>query len=590
MYKNTAMSEFVNGTDSYRNGPNQIIPADNIYTTEADGRVKLHIPEYGKAIEKNPPISVPGLLSRTVERYPDAIALCNKLPNGKWNKITYREYQQQVRIVAKAFIHLGLEMYHSVCILGFNSPEWFISDLAAIHAGGFAAGIYTTNSVEACLHSALSSRANIIVVQDDKQLEKIIQIRDQLPDLKVIVQYEDCKNNIDGVISWSRLLQVGREQSDARLDDILKSIAVNECCTLVYTSGTVGNPKAVMLSHDNLTWDAIAISERLDLKEGAEVLVSYLPLSHVAAQVVDIYITMLVACTVYFADANALKGSLINTLKEVHPTRFLGVPRVWEKMHEKMMQVAASGGPLRKAIASWAKNNSLQHYMDKMNGINSNSWGYSVASSVIFKKVKDAIGLTKCKTFVSAAAPLSADIKKYFFSIDLPIMEAFGMSEASGAHTLGVLEAFGFDTIGPTIPGMQTKIHEPDKDGNGEICMFGRHVFMGYLGEQEKTQDALDKEGWLHSGDIGRIDNKGLVYITGRLKELLITAGGENVPPVPIEQTVKTELMNISNCVLIGDRKKFLSLLVTLKTDVDVNTGMPLDTLTPEVKTWLKQL
>lgn len=363
-----------------------------------------------------------------------------------------------------------------------------------------------------------------------------------------------------------------------------------------------------MLSHDNLTWDAIAISERLDLKDGVEVLVSYLPLSHVAAQVVDIYITMLVACTVYFADANALKGSLINTLKEVQPTRFLGVPRVWEKMHEKMMQVAASGGPLRKAIAKWAKTNSLEHYMDKMKGylsfhmqsnfirmnlifrVNSNSWGYSVASSVIFKKVKDAIGLIKCKTFVSAAAPLSADIKKYFFSIDLPIMEAFGMSEASGAHTLAVLDAFGFDTIGPTIPGMRTKVVQPDQDGNGELCLYGRHVFMGYLGEETKTNDSLDEEGWLHSGDIGRVDSRGLVYITGRLKELLITAGGENVPPVPIEQAVKAELLHISNCVLIGDKKKFLSMLVTLKTDVDVATGMPLDTLTSEVQGWLKQL
>ncbi|KAK9702802.1 AMP-binding enzyme [Popillia japonica] len=583
------MSEYVNGTVGFRNGPNQIIPADNLSTTDPAGRVKLRIPEYGKAIEKNPPISVPGLMNRTVEKFPNAIALCNKLPDGKWNKITYREYQQQVRIVAKAFIHLGLERYHSVCILGFNSPEWFISDLAAIHAGGFAAGIYTTNSAEACYHSASNSRANIIVVQDDKQLQKILSIREKLPHLKAIVQYEGVPVEQD-VISWNKLIEIGRQQSDNKLEEILQSIAVNECCTLVYTSGTVGNPKAVMLSHDNLTWDAIAISERLDLKDGVEVLVSYLPLSHVAAQVVDIYITMLVACTVYFADANALKGSLINTLKEVQPTRFLGVPRVWEKMHEKMMQVAASGGPLRKAIAKWAKTNSLEHYMDKMKGVNSNSWGYSVASSVIFKKVKDAIGLIKCKTFVSAAAPLSADIKKYFFSIDLPIMEAFGMSEASGAHTLAVLDAFGFDTIGPTIPGMRTKVVQPDQDGNGELCLYGRHVFMGYLGEETKTNDSLDEEGWLHSGDIGRVDSRGLVYITGRLKELLITAGGENVPPVPIEQAVKAELLHISNCVLIGDKKKFLSMLVTLKTDVDVATGMPLDTLTSEVQGWLKQL
>ncbi|XP_071054616.1 long-chain-fatty-acid--CoA ligase ACSBG2 [Onthophagus taurus] len=572
------------------NGPDQIIPAENLYTADPTGCVKIRMPNNSKDLSGNPPLSVPGLLKRTVSNYPDSIALCTKLPDGKWHKITYREYQQQVRLVAKAFIALGLERYHSVCILGFNSPEWFISDLAAIHAGGFAAGIYTTNTAEACFYCAENSRANIIVVQDSKQLEKILSIKSRLPHLKAIIQYEGIPDKPD-VLSWKRVLQIGREQSDEKLENVLKTMGANECCTLVYTSGTVGNPKAVMLTHDNLTWDAIAIGERIGgLKDGMESIVSYLPLSHVAAQVVDIYITMSVAASVHFADPNALKGSLVNTLKEVRPTRFLAVPRVWEKMHEKMMQIAASGGIIQKMIASWAKNNSLQHYMKKMNGVESSTFGYSVASSVIFKKIKEALGLERCKTFVSAAAPLAADIKKYFFSIDLPIMEAFGMSEAAGAHTLGVLDAFGFDTIGPTIPGMQTKLHNKDAQGHGEICMYGRHVFMGYLNEPEKTKDTLDEEGWLHSGDIGRIDERGLVYITGRLKELLITAGGENVPPVPIEQLVKAELQHVSNCVLIGDKRKFLSLLVTLKTEVDPDTAAPLDKLTPEVKDWLSSL
>ena len=222
--------------------------------------------------------------------------------------------------------------------------------------------------------------------------------------------------------------------------------------------------------------------------------------------------------------------------------------------------------------------------------VNSSTMGYSIASSVVFKKVKEALGLTRCVTFVSAAAPLSPDVKKYFFSVDLPVMEAFGMSEAAGAHTLCVLDGgFGMDTIGLTISGMKTKIHQPDNLGNGELCMYGRHIFMGYLNEHQKTIDTVDDEGWLHSGDIGKIDDKGLVYITGRLKELLITAGGENVAPVPIEQNIKAELQHISNCVLIGDKKKFLSLLITLKTEID-SEGTPKDELTNEVKGWLQTL
>jgi long-chain-fatty-acid--CoA ligase ACSBG len=478
--------------------------------------------------------------------------------------------------------------HHSVCILGFNSPEWFIADLAAIFAGGVAVGIYTTNSSEACFHCANQSKANIIVVQDQKQLDKILAIKSRLPHLKAIVQYEGEPTS-PGVVSWEDLMIIGRDQGDEELDRILKTLAVNECCTLVFTSGTVGKPKAVMLSHDNLTWDAVSISQRLDIKKGEEIIVSYLPLSHVAAQVVDIYLVMLNAACIYFADPNALKGSLINTLQEAQPTKFLGVPRVWEKMHEKMMQIAAQNTGIKKALSSWAKNQALQHHLNRMKGINSNSWGYCLASSVIFKKIKQALGLNRCTTFASAAAPLASDIKKYFLSIDLPIMEAFGMSEASGAHTLCTIDSFGLDTIGTALPGMRTKTVNCE-DGQGELCMNGRHVFMGYLNDQEKTQETIDSEGWLHSGDLGRIDDKNFIYITGRLKELIITAGGENVAPVPIEQLVKAELPHVSNAFLVGDTRKFLSVLVTFKTDVEPETGRPLDTLLESVQDWLKGL
>jgi long-chain-fatty-acid--CoA ligase ACSBG len=468
------------------------------------------------------------------------------------------------------------------------APVWSTSDIYFIHFRGVAVGIYTTNSSEACFHCANQSKANIIVVQDQKQLDKILAIKSRLPHLKAIVQYEGEPTS-PGVVSWEDLMIIGRDQGDEELDRILKTLAVNECCTLVFTSGTVGKPKAVMLSHDNLTWDAVSISQRLDIKKGEEIIVSYLPLSHVAAQVVDIYLVMLNAACIYFADPNALKGSLINTLQEAQPTKFLGVPRVWEKMHEKMMQIAAQNTGIKKALSSWAKNQALQHHLNRMKGINSNSWGYCLASSVIFKKIKQALGLNRCTTFASAAAPLASDIKKYFLSIDLPIMEAFGMSEASGAHTLCTIDSFGLETIGTALPGMRTKTVNPE-DGQGELCMNGRHVFMGYLNDQEKTQETIDSEGWLHSGDLGRIDDKNFIYITGRLKELIITAGGENVAPVPIEQLVKAELPHVSNAFLVGDTRKFLSVLVTFKTDVEPETGRPLDTLLESVQDWLKGL
>ncbi|KAJ8913170.1 hypothetical protein NQ315_009007 [Exocentrus adspersus] len=571
----------------YKNGPDQIVLADDTVTTRADGYVKLRIPEHGKAIETTTPISIPSLLKRSAIEFADYTALAAKI-NGKWEKITYQQYLEQVRTCAKAFLSLGLERRHSVCILGFNSPEWFIADLGAIFAGGIAVGIYTTNSAEACLYCAESSEANIIVVEDEKQLDKIISIRPRLKHLKAIVQYTGEPNNSD-VISWKRLMEIGSKEPDDLLEESLKRIAVNECCTLVYTSGTVGKPKAVMLSHDNLTWDALAITERVTIERGNEVLISYLPLSHVAAQILDIYVAISVGASVYFADKDAFKGTLVHTLQEVRPTKFLAVPRVWEKIYEKMMQTASQNGYLKKCIASWAKSHALQYHLDRIKGIKSKSWGYSLATTIIFSKVREALGLSRCNLHASAAAPLAPELKKYFLSVDIPIMDVYGMSEASGGHTICIDGATNLETIGMSIPGTKSKLFTTEHDQK-ELCMYGRHVFMGYLNSPDNTAEAIDSEGWLHTGDLGNIDDHGFVYITGRLKELLITAGGENISPVAIEQLVKTELPHISNAFLVGDRRKFLSILLTFKTEVDPETGTPLNKLESSVQNWLKQL
>ncbi|KAJ9591842.1 hypothetical protein L9F63_001659, partial [Diploptera punctata] len=567
--------------------PDQVLPAESLSTSLANGRVKLRIEESGTAARS--PISVPGLLHQRALEYPDIPALVSKGEDGNWKSLTFKEYEASVRTCAKAFLKLGLKRYHSVCILGFNSPEWFISDLAAIYAGGFAAGIYTTNSADACHYCASRSRANIIVVEDKKQLDKVLEIKDRLPELRAIIQYSG-KPHVDGVLSWEELMKIGSEESDTELDNVLKTIGVNECCTLVFTSGTVGNPKAAMLSHDNFTWNAIAITEYLEAGMAKEVLVSFLPLSHVAAQILDIYISIAVAATVYFADKDALKGSLVKTLQEVRPTRFLAVPRVWEKIHEKMLQIGSQSGPLKRAIASWAKGHGLQHYMDKMNGTESNTLSYLLARTLIFSRIKQALGLDRCVTCLSGAAPISIDVKKYFLSIDIPVMDAFGMSETTGGHTLSHHNAFRLEATGRKRPGVHSIIINPDEENQGEACFGGRHIFMGYLDEPEKTAEALDEEGWLHSGDIGKIDSDDYLYITGRIKELIITAGGENIAPVILEEEIKTQLPCISNAMLIGDKRKFLSILLTFKTEMNMETGEPLDELTPETKKWCKDV
>ncbi|XP_069379537.1 long-chain-fatty-acid--CoA ligase ACSBG2-like isoform X3 [Paralichthys olivaceus] len=563
-----------------------LAPADQLWSVSRNEAVQLRMEGSGQASET--PITIHQMFLETVEHYGDYSALMSK-EEGQWVTLTWRQYYEQCRAAAKSFLKLGLERYHGVGILGFNSPEWFISDIGCILAGGLAAGIYTTNSPEACQYVAANCEANVLVVENQKQLEKILQVKDQLPHLKAIVQYKgELQQKLPNLYTWSEFMKLGEEVSDEQLNAVIDSLRANECCTLIYTSGTTGNPKGVMLSHDNLTWTARTASTLVDFTYGVEVLVSYLPLSHVAAQMIDMWLTMVFAGTVYFADPDALKGSLGTTLKEARPTYFMGVPRVWEKMQEKMRAIGAKASPMRKRVADWAKSIGLQYSYSAMNGENVVPWGFMLANNLVFKKVRAALGLDRCKICFTGAAPITKDTLEYFMSLNMPLMELYGMSESSGPHTVSINDSYRISSCGKVMPGCKTKLENPDADGNGEICFWGRNVFMGYLNMADKTTEALDDDGWLHSGDLGKNDQYEFLYITGRIKELIITAGGENIPPVPIEDALKAEVPIISNSMLIGDKLKFLSMLLTLKCVVDDN-GDPTDELSPEVLDFCQQ-
>lgn len=564
-----------------------LAPAEQLWTTGRDKAVRLRMEGSGPASET--PITTHQMFLETVESYGDQPALAFK-KDGQWQTVTYRQYYEQCRAAAKSFLKLGLERFHGVGILGFNTPEWFIADIGCVFAGGLAAGIYTTNSPEACQYVAANCEANVLVVEDKKQLDKILQVKDQLPHLKAIVQYKgDLHQRAPFLYTWDEFMKLGEDVPNEQLDAIIDSLRANECCTLIYTSGTTGNPKGVMLSHDNITWVTRAAGSCAGLTYAEEVVISYLPLSHAAAQVNDMWMCMRYAGTTYFADPDALKGSLGTTMKEVRPTSFLGVPRVWEKMQEKMRAAAAKASPMRRRVADWAKSIGLQYNYSAMNGENAVPWGFTLANSLVFKKVKAVLGLDRCKLFITGAAPITKETLEYFMSLNIPLMELYGMSESSGPHTVSVPTAFRLTSCGKVMPGCKTKLEKPDKDGNGEVCFWGRHVFMGYLNMPDKTAEALDDEGWLHSGDLGKHDQYEFLYITGRIKELIITAGGENIPPVLIEDAVKAEAPIISNAMLIGDKLKFLSMLITLKCVVDDNAE-PTDDLSQEALDICRQL
>ena len=319
--------------------------------------------------------------------------------------------------------------------------------------------------------------------------------------------------------------------------------------------------------------------------------VSYLPLSHSAALMIDMFMPMSCGASVYFGEQNALKGSLVDTLKEVKPTIVFGVPRVFEKIMEKMVDKGRSASVVQRVGANWAKNMGLKHNMSAIDGgIQEESNSYRLAKKLVFSKVRENLGLSHCRLLASGAAPLAMETIKYFLSLDIPLLECYGMSETSGPQAGNLPGHHKLGSIGRTLDNMETRVANPDAQGNGELIFYGRNIMMGYLFNKEKTIEVIDQDGWLHSGDIGSKDSDGFLIITGRIKEILITAGGENVPPLPIEDSIKKELPCISNAMLIGDRKKFLSCFLTMKVEINGETMEPTNILSSQAVKWCKEV
>ncbi|XP_033941384.1 long-chain-fatty-acid--CoA ligase ACSBG1 isoform X2 [Pseudochaenichthys georgianus] len=528
--------------------------ASSLWTTDAKGAVRLRIEE-GCPEE---PVTVHQMFKASVEKYGNMYALASKMDN-KWEKITFSEYYQFCRRAAKSFMKLGLERFHGVAILGFNSAEWFFSSVGTIMAGGIMTGIYATNSPEACQYVASDSKANIIVVENQKQLDKILQIRDRLPHLKAIVQFSgNPQQRIPNLYSWEDFMDLGLDVSEDELDDIIDSQRANQCCILIYTSGTTGKPKGVMLSHDNITWTANHAS-RVGEMQPADTQQESL-------------------------------GSLITTLREVCPTSHMGVPRVWEKMMEKIKQAISECGYVKKKLVTWAMSVSLEANQKCSQTDDDKPFLFTLADSLVLQRLRTELGLSCCQKFFSGAAPISSETVQFFLGLNIRLYEAYGMSESTGPHFMSGPRAYKLPSCGKVVPGCRYKMVDIDSEGTGEICFWGRNIFMGFLNMEDQTREALDEDGWLHSGDLGKIDEEGFLYITGRIKELIITAGGENIPPLSIEEKVKKELPIISNAMLIGDKRKFLTMLLTLKCCSDTETMEPMEELSGEAVQFCRQL
>lgn len=561
-------------------------------TNPSDYReIKLSSTGYGA----RKPLTIIDVLKRTVEKHGREKALGLKRPvNGvipeNWKFWTWNDYWNDSLKFAKSLLSLQVPSYGIVNILGFNSPEWIIANSGSIVAGCISAGIYSTNTPDACHYITEHSKAEVVVLEGNKQLEKYTKMKKGLPALKAIVVWAETPDpklvaKVKAkVYTWEEFMEIGSNISNDAIDQRGAKIRPGNCASLIYTSGTTGPPKAVMISHDNVTWTSHNIVEFYMDLNCTDRVISYLPLSHIAAQIIDIYAIMDIGACCYFCQTDALKGSLTTTMKEVRPTIFFAVPRVWEKIQEKMVEVGRSTKGVKKVLSTWAKSMGAEHMRRAQYG---NGGGapctYSCANLLVLSKIKQALGLDKAKGCFTAAAPIAAETLNYFASLDIPVYEVFGQSECTGPHTVSYEGCWKVGSCGRPIKGSESM----NAEGSNELCYRGRHIFMGYMYMSEKTAETIDEDGWLHSGDVATFDDdhdleivgpSGFMHITGRIKELIITAGGENVPPVLIENEMKAEMVAISNVMVIGDKRKYLTMLVSLKVVPDSDSA-PTDKL-----------
>ncbi|KAI6654317.1 Long-chain-fatty-acid--CoA ligase [Oopsacas minuta] len=492
-----------------------------------------------------PPRTIPDVFKEKCDQFGAAKAL-NVKRDGKWQSTTFTELYEQCMRVAKSLLAVGLKRFEGVSIMGFNSPEWIMAELGTIMAGGLATGIYTTNNVETTKYILENSGSRVAIGEHSLILEKLLEAGKGIEGMK-FVQYSpvpvEQSQRERGVISWEEFLQLGKDVKTEDVEAIISTQKPGQCSVLVYTSGTTGMPKGVMLSHDNLIWTTITLMGPFNFNLG-DPAVSYLPFSHIAGQILDIIATFIIGLEINFAQPDALKGTLVETLKEVEPVNFLGVPRVWEKMKDKIEPAVKAG-------------------------------------KVPLPAVKKILGLGKGQKFFTAAAPTPIAVLNFFETADCKILNVYGTSENSGPACFCLPDVDKTGSVGKHMIGTEVKLHKPNSEGEGELCLKGRHIFMGYLKAPEKTKPVMDADSYYHTGDLAKIDSDGFVWITGRIKELIVTSGGENIAPVVIEDEMKKEILLCAYFVVVGDGKNYLNMLVTLKSKLSP-AGIPTDDLDDE--------
>ncbi|KAM9290573.1 long-chain-fatty-acid--CoA ligase ACSBG2-like, partial [Gastrophryne carolinensis] len=452
-----------------------LAPADGFWTRHQTGGVRLRMGDSGAAAR--PPITVPQLFTQAVREFGHREALCVQREE-RWERMTYLQYEEQCRALARGLLQMGLERSRGVLILGQNSLEWFIGLIGAIMAGGVAVGVDPWCSAASCLEVALASQAQVILLQGDQQLQKILKVQEKLPGLKAIVRWDGpLEEGTPLVHTWRQLISLGSQVEEARLDDVISSQRANQCCAVMYEDGMAAAPRGVLLSHDNVTWTCWRVAGAMGLGS-QEVVLSYLPLNLMSVQMCDLWIPLICGGATYFPQPGNHKSSLLAALRAVRPTLFLSRPQFWEAVQRSWSSAHRKAHPLRKMILGWARGRGLTAY----NTSGALPWGYSLAGHLIFRPARRALGLDRCRCCYVTMATMDPELVEYYGGLGVELLELHGTNESSGVQHLrlpgtrprgsGSLEALSC----PRHEGPETAAHQ-----------YGRHICMGRLAQLPDT-------------------------------------------------------------------------------------------------------
>ncbi|HVE79035.1 MAG TPA: long-chain fatty acid--CoA ligase [Gemmatimonadaceae bacterium] len=502
-----------------------------------------------------PPGTLNQLFFEAVEKYDKPDALMVKV-NGVYTPISHRTIAERVRRIALGLRGLGVNPGDRAAILSENRPEWALADYGCLTAGVADVPIYPTLPAEQITYILRDSGAVAAFVSTPEQAAKIAAIRGELRDLRVVIGFGDlrfdgCDLTLAELESQGSVGETPERIAQYRRD--AAAVRPESLATLIYTSGTTGEPKGVMLTHDNIYSNVSAAASAIPFA-GQDVGLSFLPLSHIFERMAGHYLMFAVGCTIAYAES---VDTVPINMQEVRPTLVLSVPRLYEKMYARVLENALAGGFAKKQIFFWARRVADRWADVRLAGGTPRGLlaaQYRVAQKLVFSKLKARTG-GRLRYFVSGGAPLAPEINKFFYAAGLVILEGYGLTETSPVIGVNTPERFRIGTVGMPIRGVEVMI-APD----GEILTRGPHVMKGYFNKPDATHEALDPDGWFHTGDIGELRD-GYLAITDRKKDIIVTAGGKNIAPQPIENRVKTNKY-VSQVVMIGDKRKFPVLLV----------------------------